>query len=207
MRPWSAWYQNQIVRIEGVHMTNPRDRALHLLLQSLTRELFQTETSASGHCRREAERLNHAAPAYALRAVAQHAQNVLRELPTIAERHGVPLSGGGVAVGQVFSELRDRLLDRLMRSERSYRGMLLGIHHGVDLVRLLERAASEAGQRGLAEFCQAWLQTRVPIVQRLEEQSTWFAVHPERAMKRSTVETHIQGSRPMMPATRKAQSN
>jgi hypothetical protein len=167
--------------------SHPRDHAMQSLLESLARELFQTETSATSHCGREAKRLGSVPPAFAMQAVAEHAETVLRELPAVAEAHGVPVSGAGVAVGQLFSELRDKVFDKLIRSERSYRGTLLGMRHGVDLVQLLERAAQAAGDLGLAHFCQNWLQQREPLVQRAEQELTWFAEHPEEAMKRATV--------------------
>src|ERR1700741_38958 len=49
------------------------------LLNSLSKDLFQTEMSAPQHCRREAERLGDTAPADALRGVAIHAESVLQE--------------------------------------------------------------------------------------------------------------------------------
>lgn len=155
----------------------------HSLLASLTREFFQTETSAMKHCRREAERLGEAAPAQPLRAISAHAEGVLRELTALARAHGLPISGPGAFVGTMFSELRDKIADRLIRSERSYRGTMLGVRHGVDLVRLYAYTARAAGLIDLAAFCDRWLATRQPLVVQLEENLSWFAEHPEPAMR------------------------
>src|SRR4051794_144417 len=84
------------------------------LLRTLGRELFQTEASASWHCRREARRLASSPPAWALLAVADHADGVLRALPELAERHELPVSAGGHLVGRAFSAIRQSFADRLI---------------------------------------------------------------------------------------------
>lgn len=159
------------------------ERALKSLLKSLMREFFQTETSAVVHCRREADRLGEAPPARTLRALADQAETVLKELPQIAEQCALPKSKGGMTVGQLFSETRDKLLDRLIRSERSYRGTMLGVRHGVDLVALLAPAAQQGGLDSLRDFCERWLTARRPLVERLEGDLAWFAKQPGVAMR------------------------
>ncbi len=156
---------------------------MQTLLRSLTREFFQTETSAVKHCRREAERLGEARPAQPLREIAQQAEGFLRELPELTRRHGLPVSAGGVAVGALFSEGRDKLFDRLIRSERSYRGTMLGVRHGVDMVQVFAHATRMAGLTELTSFCERWLDARRPLVLRLEEELEWFAREPEKAMR------------------------
>jgi hypothetical protein len=151
------------------------------LFKRLGHELFQTETSAALHCRREAERLGAAPPAEALRAVANHAQDVLRDLPGLAALTSVPQSKAGATVGRIFSELRDKLADRMIDSERSYRGTLLGARHGVDLVRLLRSAAEQQGDRELQAFCDRWLERRGQLVERVAAELDWFARNPENA--------------------------
>ncbi|HKP58382.1 MAG TPA: hypothetical protein VJV78_16770 [Polyangiales bacterium] len=163
--------------------TARRQRALQKLLVGLFRELFQTETSAVKHCRREAERLGEATPAVALREISRQAEGFLAELPRVAHAHGLPTSPGGAAVGALLSEARDNLLDRLVRSERSYRGTLIGLRHGVDLVVLLGQAARERGHAELSAFCDRWLGARVPLVASVERELVWFAKQPEDAVR------------------------
>ena len=162
---------------------NKSERALRALLKSLMREFFQTETSALQHCRREAERLSEAAPARTLREIADQAEQFLKELPGIAKANDLPRSPGGVAVGAFFSEARDKLFDRLIRAERSYRGTMLGVRHGVDLVHLLAEAANEGGLRDLSLFCERWLAGREPLLARLEQDLVFFAKQPAWAMR------------------------
>jgi hypothetical protein len=153
------------------------------LLVSLSRELFQTETSAARHCRREADRLGESGPAVALRAVADHADAVLRELPALAERNGMPISTGGKLTGALFSQLRDKMFDMLIDSDRSYRGTLLGCRHGLDVVRMLQHVSTEMAKVDLDDFCAAWLNTRTVLVQNVEHELAWFAKNPQEALK------------------------
>jgi len=151
------------------------------LFKRLGHELFQTETSAALHCRREADRLGAAPPAQALRAVANHAQDVLRELPALSALTSVPESNAGSMVGRIFSELRDKLADRIIDSERSYRGTLLGARHGIDLVRLILFAAEQHGDATLKAFCATWLERRAELVEGVADELQWFARNPEAA--------------------------
>ena len=164
-------------------MASRDEKALEALLRSLFRELFQTETSAVRHCSREAERLGEAPPAAPLRAISRQAEGVLTELPQLARAHHLPLSAGGIAVGELFSQTRDKLADRLIRSERSYRGTMLGLRHGADLVQLLSFAAGERGYSAITEFCVRWLYARLPLISELERQLGWFAREPAEAMR------------------------
>jgi hypothetical protein len=153
------------------------------LLKSLSREFFQTESSAVLHCTREADRLGSSPAAEPLRAIARHAQTALKSFAPLAKAHDLPVSGGGLMVGALFSELRDRFFDKTIRSERSYRGTMLGVKHGLDLVRLLSATADAAGYLDLVAFCHSWLQQREPSIHSAEETLTWFALHPEDAMR------------------------
>ena len=152
------------------------------LLRSLMREFFQTETSAVQHCRREALRYGDAPPAAALLAVAEDAGQVLRKLPALAESTGLPVSRLGALTGAFFSEMRERVFDRLLPSERSYRGTLLGIRHGIDLVTSLRYVAESLGNESLFDFCEGWLTRRTILMNHVEEELAWFARHPQRAL-------------------------
>lgn len=153
------------------------------LSETLMRELFQTERSAELHCIREAARLS-GPPATALRACAIHAVRVNRELPQIARQCRLPASVGGSVVGRVFSALRERIFDRAIEEERSYRGTLLGLRHGVDVVRMLQHVADASGRLELAGFCTSWLAEREPLVGDVARAMSWFALHPEVAVAR-----------------------
>lgn len=153
------------------------------LLNNLTRELFQTETSAARHSVREADRLGDTPPALALRAVAAHAKDILRDLPGLAKRNGMVVSKGGVLTGELFSQVRDKVADMLIDSERSYRGTLLGMRHGIDVVRSLEQFAEQTGKLDLEAFCAAWLSTRKLLVENVADELRWFAKNPNEAVK------------------------
>jgi hypothetical protein len=156
------------------------------LLERLTRELFQTETSASKHCRREAERLGTAAGAAAFQAIALHADGVLGVLPGLVRSHGLPESPGGSLVGATFSRVRDMVADKLLDRERSYRGTILGLRHGVDVVRLFGTLGERCGYADLGRFRDAWLDQRLPLIVRVEDGLLWFADHPDIGLDRAT---------------------
>lgn len=158
---------------------------MQTLLNHLSHEFWQTETSAVQHCRREAERLGDIPPARALLACARHADEVLAELPKIAQRHGLKHSGVGLAVGKLFSEARDAFGDKLLTRERSYRGTLLGLRHGVDLVRLMHDTALHTSDDTLKVFLSTWLERREPLIEAAAQELRWFAERPERALERA----------------------
>lgn len=153
------------------------------LLRHLSHELWQTEVSASQHCRREAERLGDTPPARALLAAAEHADTVLAELEKTTQGRPLAQSGVGMALGKMFSEVRDTIADKLLTSERSYRGTLLGMHHGVDLVLLMQKSAERANDEQLKQFLARWLERRRPLLEEAIAQLAWFADQPERALK------------------------
>ncbi|MGK3968043.1 hypothetical protein WMF38_28245 [Sorangium sp. So ce118] len=152
-------------------------------LANLARELFQTEHSARTHPLVEAERLGDVPPAQAMRAVSAHAEAVLAELPSLMAERGLPVSAGGSAVGEAFSVLRDHLADHLLSTEKSYRGTLLGMRHGIDLVELIQYVATAEGDTLLAAWCARWLSARRPLVEAAVGELAWFAARPARARR------------------------
>jgi hypothetical protein len=145
--------------------------------------MFQTEMSAARHSKREANRYDdNAPPALALRAVASHAERVLIELPAVAERNDLVISKGGALAGELFSQGRDKLADMLIDRERSYRGTLLGMRHGIDVFRLLHELSSAIHNYELRDFTKSWLEERLPLVQRVDEELHWFAENPDVAV-------------------------
>lgn len=161
--------------------TQELDRTDHAWLANLVRELFQTEQSAKNHPRIEAERLGDVPPAHVLLAIAAHAEAALAELPPLVTRHDLPHSTGGKIVGAAFSSLRDNFVDLLLSSEKSYRGTLLGMRHGVDLVELVQYVARQEGDSDLVAWCVAWLDKRRPLVEAAAGELAWFAANPDRA--------------------------
>ncbi|AKF03997.1 hypothetical protein [Sandaracinus amylolyticus] len=165
--------------VERARELNPH----RALLTSLFHELFQTERSAEIHPPLEAARLGNSAPARALRAVSSHAASVRPELPELARRRGLPVSRTGKRIGDSFSWVRRHFTDGVMESERSYRATLLGIRHGVDLVKLIRSAAEAADDRDLVSWCTEWLSVREPLVEEVCAQLAWFGWHPESAIQ------------------------
>lgn len=155
------------------------------LLRNLAHEVFQTETSASRHCRREAERYKDTPVEQALMAVTRHADLALREFKNLAELEELPTSVPGGVLGETFSLVRDFFADRTIEAERSYRGTLLGIRHGVDVVHMVEHVAAAAGREALAKWARDWRRARTPLAFAVEEQLAWFAAHLDRARQRA----------------------
>ncbi len=159
------------------------DRVDHTWFSNLVRELFQTEQSAKDHPRIEADRLGDVPPSAVLRAIADHAEAALAELPPLVSRYELPVSTGGKIVGAAFSSLRDHFVDLLLNSEKSYRGTLLGMRHGVDLVELVQYVARQENDTALAQWCTTWLDKRRPLVESAAGQLAWFAANPTRAVE------------------------
>lgn len=159
-------------------MTKPTN-----LANALFAELFQTERSAVRHSAIEADRLGDSPPAVALRAVASHASRAEIGLKEHAARRGVEARRVGTAVGALFSTVRDTLADFTLNSEESYRGTLLGIRHGCDVVALVGSAAEIEGDVKLTEWCAEWLAERRSLVDDCARALSWFASHPERALR------------------------
>jgi len=169
------------------------------LARTLMHEFFQTETSAVQHCRREALRYGVAPPAAALVAVADHAAEVLKQLPALAAKTNLPASKLGMTTGAFFSQMRDKIVDRVMQSERSYRATLLGIRHGVDLVTSLRAVAEVQGSATLVDFCDGWLNKRNLLMERVHDELSWFGDHPELAVR--------SGKRGLREKEREARAN
>jgi len=153
----------------------------HELLRSLMRELFQSERSAMKHPRRQADRLGGGPPAQALQAVSEHAARSYGDLCAMASAGDLASSRGGRVIGSLLSTARHVVLDRAVDAERSYRATLLGLRHGVDVVKLVRKVADASGRVELAGFCTRWLGEREPLVERVEAAMGWFAEHPQRA--------------------------
>ncbi|MDQ3364019.1 MAG: hypothetical protein M3680_01125 [Myxococcota bacterium] len=161
----------------------PRVSDLYKLCTKLCRELAQSEHSATVHTRREARRLGPVPPAAALLAIAQHADSQRPRFESLmVKRQPVGLRLGR-GFGELFSRLRHALFDRLIDTERSFRGTLLGLRHGVDVVRLLREVALRTGDTHLMRFCDEWLDERHCHLEHAEQTLAYFAEQPARALQ------------------------
>ena len=156
---------------------------LRKLYTKLCRELAQSERSASVHPRREARRLGDIPPAHALLGIAAHAEQLAPRFASLMHKRQVPGTGIGCAVGEVFSTIRHLVADRFIDAERSYRGTLLGVRHGVDVTRLLREVALRQQDNLLVRFCDEWLMERLALVENAEQALAWFAEQPTRAIR------------------------
>lgn len=166
---------------------------LRRLRTKLCRELAQSEHSAEVHCAREANRLGQIPPAVALRVISEHAAELKPSLQALLDDQQIGRSLGQV-VGATFSVLRHFLFDRLIDAERSYRGTLLGLHHGIDIVRLLREVAYCSAERDLMRWCDGFLIERTALVEQAEHAMVWFAERPARAL-RSGVRMALQSGK------------
>lgn len=155
---------------------------LRVLCEKLCRELAQCEQSAVVHPAREARRLGNSPPARALVAISEHARSVRPELELMCKRQAFGVRFGQL-VGKAFSAVRTVLFDQLIDAERSYRGTLLGVRHGIDLARLLREVAMRREQVGLVQLCDRLLVERVGLVEDAEDALGWFAEEPSTALR------------------------
>ena len=153
------------------------------LRDKLSRELAQAEHDARIHTRREAGRLGDVPPARALLAIADHADEVEMVIEKlIGHRQPIALRLAH-AVALAFSNARHYALDRLIRTERSYRMTLLGLRHGLDALRLLREVAAVNHDMKLLKLCDLILVERLCLIEDAELALAWFAEMPELALR------------------------
>lgn len=154
------------------------------LRMKLCRELAQSERSALVHTRREARRLGDISPAHALLAISAHAEALRPPFEALMvkrqPRRGIQV---GRIVGEWFSTMRHLIADRVIDVERSYRGTLLGMRHGVDIVRLLREVALRDHDAHLVRFCDEFLLDRLALIEGAEQALAWFAEQPSKAIR------------------------
>jgi hypothetical protein len=153
------------------------------LVPSLLVELHQAEHSTCRHAMREANRLGSIPPAAAMRVIGAHANLVIDELEAFARQRDVSLSALGSVLGDTFSLVRDFFVDRVIDVERSYRGTLLGVRHGIDLVRLLRTAAEDEHDHELVTWCDRWLPVRTRLAREAADELEWFGKNPTFARR------------------------
>lgn len=142
-------------------------------------ELFQTERSAERHPLVEADRLGEVPPALPMRLISAHATRALGELEMLARERGHEAALAGRAVGDFFSQMRQKLADLTLTQEMSYRGTLLGIRHGVDLMTLVHHASASDPQ--LHAWTATWLEERTVLVDGVARALAWFGANPDAA--------------------------
>jgi len=148
------------------------------LLDTLFVELFQTERSAIAHPEREGERYGSTPPGQALLAIATHAKAEFPKLEQLSLSDDHRMAKVGAVAGELFSTVRDAVVDRMISVEKSYRGTLIGLHHGLDLVALVRYLAKEMGNDALASWCKHWGAERRPLVESAQRELVWFAQNP-----------------------------
>ena len=156
---------------------------LQKLYTKLCRELAQSEQSATVHPRREARRLGDIPPAHALLAIAAHAEEMRPRFEALMAKrqpNGIKI---GRLFGRAFSVIRQVIADRVIDVERSYRGTMLGVRHGIDCTRLLREVALRAHDTHLVKFCDELLVERLALIEGAEQALAWFAEQPEKAIR------------------------
>lgn len=150
------------------------------LLDKLLRELVRAETHAIEHAPREAKRIGETPPVQALRDVAAHALSMRPRFAVVIDGHALAPARGGI--GATLSTLRQLVTDRMHDAERAYRGALLDIRHGLDVVRVMREVARHEELFALIRWCDDWLLARRTLVARVEAQLAWFAAQPNEEL-------------------------
>jgi hypothetical protein len=146
------------------------------LLDKLLRELVRSEAHAVEHAPREARRIGESPPVAALREVAVHAVDMRPRFHQLLDGHNLTSANHGIAA--TLASLRQLVTDRMQDPERAYRGALLDLRHGLDVVRVLRDVARLEELFALIRWCDDWLAARRTLVARVEAQLAWFAEQP-----------------------------
>ena len=119
-----------------------------------------------------------------LRAVAGHATDAVQELVLLREACDLPAGSLQERLLLLVTGARRSLVDRLLPKQMSYRARLLELRRGVDVVRLMRTTSLVAGYLEIADWCDAWLAVRGPLMELASDELSWFAENPTRAMSR-----------------------
>jgi hypothetical protein len=148
------------------------------LSPSLLAEVYDLEEDAYRLCLREARRMDGGPPAAALRAVVAHANEALEELPRLAHERHARLGSIGALALDTLRRLGDVFVDKIVDHEHAYRRALTALRKGIDLVHLVQAAATEEGDDALATWCHRWLEAREKLVAEAAMELEWFGRHP-----------------------------
>lgn len=160
-------------------MSDKTDRDL---LGSLFIEVSQAEESARVHPKREAKRLGACPPAAAMLRVSEHGAESLRRVRELAKARGFEKQTKGSILGHLLSDVRTFGTDLFLSPDKTYRGTLMGIHHGIDAMLLLEDVAIERNDQELADFCASWVAKRRQLTAAAEDALSWFAQNSDAAL-------------------------
>ena len=154
--------------MEAGNSTSDRRR----LLEKLLRECLRSEIDALEAGPREAKRIGESPPVEALREIARHAEAMQPRLRHALEAHELEIHRGGIS--STLTSLRHFVADRFQDPERAYRGALLELRHGVEVVRVLRELSRLEELFGVIRWCDDWLSVRRTLVSRVEAQLCWF---------------------------------
>jgi hypothetical protein len=147
------------------------------LLDKLVRELVRSEAQAVDHAAREAKKLgDDSPPVLALRDVGEHADAMRDRMWLVLDGHDVVISKNSISA--TLAALRQRVADRVHDAERAYRGALLDLRHGLDVVRVMRDIARLEELFALIRWCDDWLAARRTLLARVEAQLCWFTQQP-----------------------------
>ncbi|HYO96348.1 MAG TPA: hypothetical protein VER33_17640 [Polyangiaceae bacterium] len=152
------------------------------LIAATFHELVQAERSASVQTRAEAERLHATPPGYAMAQIADDAAEALPKLEQLVESRNFGCVDRAT-MSYLVSIFREGIVDRMLNKEMSYRTTLLGVRHGIDLVRMLWELGIASDDRELVAWCDTWLTRRFARVSEAEGAFSWFALNPALAME------------------------
>jgi hypothetical protein len=130
----------------------------------------------------EASRLGTTPPGDVMEEIAAHADGQIEKLDELAVARGMTPASGAKTIGSAFSVIRDNLADLTTTTEQSYRVTMLGVRHGIDLVRMLRELALRASDESLKQWSEAWLSRRLELAEQAETELAWFVANPERAL-------------------------
>jgi ferritin-like metal-binding protein YciE len=159
------------------------DTSTQELLEGTLRELFQAESSATRHPRVEADRLGANSPGDAMEEIALHADSQIERLDELARARGLAPAPAAKGIGRALSVMRNNFADLATTSEQSYRFTMLGVRHGIDLVRMLRQLAVRADDAELKAWSEQWITRRLELIERAEDELAWFADNASRAME------------------------
>ena len=102
---------------------------------------------------------------------------------------GHNLTSAKQGVAATLAALRQLVTERIQEPERAYRGALLELRHGLDVVRVLRDVARLEELFALIRWCDDYLGARRTLVARVEAQLAWFAEQPTQPAAPESGET------------------
>ena len=145
------------------------------------RELYATARQLCGHWERLAERVG-GRPATALTHGASACHELLDELASRTEEHGLHVYPAAHSAGSRFAGLRNNAGDLLLERNQAVRVALLDIQHVTTLLGYLARLAATRGDEGLAGFHRRWEERLRTIEDEVREAAVELGCEPAAAI-------------------------